>query len=201
MAPRPTSAPPSGLASLCRGRTRNIPSKNPRHPLDPRRPAFPPCPLAPHAPRLRPRSAPVQVAPVHPAFRAHCPGLCHHAPTCAHAIGARMGLQGTLRHARALDHALAPRPRRAYIVARAFIRRPCRISCFIGRPMLHALGALRFPFIAASGALLALCIIYTAQDASRADAIPAILFGALLGGLAVVVLYALMRSLAERQRP
>jgi len=64
--------------------------------------------------------------------------------------------------------------------------------------MLSPLGKLRYPFLSAAGAIMVLTFTWFARDQfgySPAGAIVSTLF---VGGLLVVVLYALMRSLSAR---
>lgn len=61
--------------------------------------------------------------------------------------------------------------------------------------MLNALGPLRWPFIAGSAALMILGVIWTTWD--RGPYPDEVGLGLLIGALASIVLYAVLRALAK----
>lgn len=65
---------------------------------------------------------------------------------------------------------------------------------------LSALGPLRFPFIAAAGAIYVLSVLYFTDSASPNETPSALLVAFIVASLCAVVLYALMRTALERNK-
>ncbi|HWM46182.1 MAG TPA: hypothetical protein VNR11_04630 [Xanthobacteraceae bacterium] len=63
--------------------------------------------------------------------------------------------------------------------------------------MLRSLGKTRIAFVGGSAALVLLSLLYAQRDLGAG--LEALVMGLIIGGLASVVLYAIMRSIASRK--